>query len=136
VATGVALAAALPRADVRVETESEVVEGRAVSVLVANCGRIVPVGPPVAPHVLLDDGWFDVILLDAASLPGATRIALRLLRGRLHDGPGIRVLRARRVAVTATPDLAAQADGESAGRTPFTAELLPGALTVLAPPAP
>jgi diacylglycerol kinase (ATP) len=136
VATGVSLSASLPRADVRVETEAEVFEGRAVSVLVANCGRIVPFGPPVAPHVLFDDGWFDVIVLDAASLPGATRVALRLLRGRVHDGPGIRVLRARRVAVSATPDLAAQADGEPAGRAPFVAELLPGALTVLAPPAP
>jgi diacylglycerol kinase (ATP) len=136
VATGVSVSASLPRAEVRVEADAEVFEGRAVSVLVANCGRIVPFGPPVAPHVLLDDGWFDVIILDAASLPGATRVALRLLRGRLHDDPGIRLLRARRVAVTATPDFAAQADGESAGRTPFAAELLPGALTVLAPPAP
>ena len=134
--TAFGLAMNIKRAKVRVETDATVWEGHAVSVLLANSGEIVPTGHPFAHHIKLDDGVIDVIILDARSFPGAARVAVRLGTGRSADVRGITFLRARRVTVTAEPALRVQADGEACGLSPFTAEVLPGALTVLAPPAP
>jgi diacylglycerol kinase (ATP) len=135
IVTGIRLAMTLPGATVRIETDDGVHEGPATTVLLANCSEILPKGRPCAPHVRPDDGVLDVIVLHARSFVDAWRLAGRLASGRVRAGPGITMLRARRVSITAVPDLAAQADGEPCGRTPLTAEVLPGALTVLAPPA-
>ena len=135
VGAAVRAAAALRRVEVRIETEAGVHEGCAVMVIVANCGGIVPFTPPFSPRILLDDGFFDIMVMDARTFPVAARVATRLLSGRPHGDAAITFLRARRAHVVATPDLPAQADGESAGRSPFLAEIVAGGLTVLAPPA-
>ena len=64
------------------------------------------------------------------------RSPVRLGTGRSTGVPGITFLRARKITVTTEPAFRVQADGEACGLSPFTAEVLPGALTVLAPPAP
>jgi diacylglycerol kinase (ATP) len=133
VATAVGIAADLPRAAVVVETDGGAYRGPAVMVLVANCGGIVPFAPPLAPGAVPDDGWFDVIVADAESLEVVARLLWHLMAGDQPDGVVLRFLRARQVRVSAEPVLAAQADGEDAGPTPFTATLLPLGLTVLAP---
>jgi diacylglycerol kinase family enzyme len=127
------LAMDMPRAKVRIVTDEAVHEGEAVSVLLANCGEILPTGRPLAPQVRPDDGILDVIVLDAEGFSGATRLAWRLATGRAESGPGMTMLRARRVSITTEPALPSQADGELSGVTPLVAEVLPGALTVLAP---
>ncbi|MFI5280136.1 MAG: diacylglycerol/lipid kinase family protein [Gemmatimonadales bacterium] len=132
-ATAIGLAMNMPRAKVRIVTDEEVHEGEAVSVLLANCGEILPTGRSLAPQVRPDDGILDVLVLDADGFPGATRIAWRLATGRAASGPGMTLLRARHVTVTTEPALPVQADGELSGTTPLVAEVLPGALTVLAP---
>jgi diacylglycerol kinase (ATP) len=129
-------AAALRRADVRIETDDGIHEMPAVMVMVANCGGIVPFTPPFSPRIVPDDGYFDVVILDARTFQDAALAVTRLLVGRPDGERAITFLRARRAHVVATPDLPAQADGEPAGRSPFTAELIAGGLTVLAPPAP
>jgi len=135
VGAAVRAAAALRRSEVRIETDAGIHEGRAVMVIVANCGGIVPFTPPVSPRIVPDDGYFDVMILDAQTFPGVAREATRLLAGRSDGSAAITFLRARRAHVVATPELPAQADGEPAGCSPFLAEIVPGGLTVLAPPA-
>jgi diacylglycerol kinase (ATP) len=132
-ATAIGLAMNLPRSVVRIETEDAVHEGPAVSVLIANCAEMLPTGRPVARQVRPDDGVLDVIVLEAETFFDATRVAWRLATGRTEPGGGISMLRARHVRITSEPVLRVQADGEPSGRTPMTAEVLPGALTVLAP---
>jgi diacylglycerol kinase family enzyme len=133
VATAVGLAARPVRSMVRVETEAEVVESAAVMVLVANCGQLIPGVLWLSTSAAPDDGVFDVAILDASDLAGAARVAWRLLVRRPEGAGGVRLLRARRVSISAEPALPVQADGEAAGRTPFAVELVPGALHVLAP---
>jgi len=132
-ATAIGLAADLPRGTVRVEIDGVVHERPAVTVLLANCGEILPTGRRFAPGIAPDDGALDVIILDAASFAGAARIAWRLATGRSNDHAGITMLRGARVRITTEPAMAAQADGEPCGQTPLSAELLAGALAVLAP---
>jgi YegS/Rv2252/BmrU family lipid kinase len=133
VATAVGLATGITRARVRLETDQGVHEAPAASVLVANCGGLIPFLPSLAPQIVPDDGMLDVLVLDAASLPGAARIAWRLMTRRHGPGFGITLLRARRVGLTADPELPVQADGEASGKTPLTVELVPNGLTVIAP---
>jgi diacylglycerol kinase (ATP) len=132
---GLQLALRLPRATVRIATDSGRFEGPATTVLIANCGEIIPTGRPFAPQVRPDDGVLDIAVIDARRFTDAMRMTWLLARGRAHEAPGITLLRAREVEIQADPPMAAQADGDPFGATPLSAEILPGALTVLAPPA-
>jgi len=76
---------------------------------------------------------FDIAIFDAATMGQALRLVWRLFQRQPHADPGISFLRASRVAITTEPALPVQADGEAAGTTPLTVELLPRALHVLAP---
>ena len=135
VATAVGLAMDLPRAHLRVEADGQVLEREAVTVLLANCGEILPTGVPFSPNICYDDGVMDVFLLDAAGMAGAARIAWRLATGRSEPDESVTLVRAHRVKITSEPSMPAQADGEPCGRTPLDAEMLAGALNVLAPAA-
>jgi diacylglycerol kinase (ATP) len=133
VATAVGLATTITRARLRVEADDGVLEAQAALVLVANCGQLIPGVLPLHAAVRPDDGVLDVVVLDAASIPGAARVVWRMFVRRPHQDPGITFVRAGRVRVTAEPPLPVQADGEAAGTTPLTVEMLPLALHVLAP---
>jgi len=133
VATAVGLATNIRRARVRIEADGAVHETHAVFVLVANCGELIPGILHLHAAIRPDDGVFDVAIFDAASVASAARVFWRLLSRQPHADSGITFLRASRVAITAEPALPAQADGEAAGMTPLTVELLPRALHVLAP---
>jgi diacylglycerol kinase (ATP) len=133
VAKAVHLARAITRASVRIQCDDFCHEGSAALVLIANCGELIPGLLPIHPDVRPDDGAFDVAVLDASSLPGAARLVIWMLLRRPHYVPGITLLRTSSVVLSADPPLPVQADGEAAGVTPLTVELLPLALRVLAP---
>jgi YegS/Rv2252/BmrU family lipid kinase len=133
VATAIGLAAAVRRTRFRIEADGAVHETHAFFVLVANCGEIIPGVLPIHAAIRPDDGVFDIAIFDAASFVSAARVVWRLFQRQPHADPGISFLRASRVVITTEPVLPVQADGEAAGTTPLTVELLPGALHVLAP---
>lgn len=134
--TAISLAStALKRAVVRIESDTGVFEGHAATVLVANCGNIVPYLKGFGPHIRPDDGMLDVVVLDAATFAGAARLAWRLMVGKPGTDGLVTYMRTTRVTITTDPPLAAQADGDAAGYAPVTASVIPGGLTVLAPPS-
>jgi diacylglycerol kinase (ATP) len=134
VARAIVMAARLVRAATRVEVDGVIHEGYAATVIVANCGYIVPGILPLADGILPDDGVFDVAVLDAASYASALRLAWRILQRRPQADPGITFYRGRSVRVSCEPVLPVEADGEVLGATPMTVELIPRALNVLVPP--
>ncbi len=85
-----------------------------------------------------DDGWLDVVALDADGMFQSASAVIELLLGE-GNGKGRRVWWARgRTVRVEVPDGAprpVQLDGEVTGATPFEARLLPGALAVLVGPA-
>jgi YegS/Rv2252/BmrU family lipid kinase len=133
VVQAVLIAADLVRVSSRVEVDGVVYEGRASTVIVANCSEIVPgvlsLGADIAP----DDGLLDVAVIDVASYAVALRLLWRMLQRRPDADSAIRFHRGRVVRITTEPVLPVQADGEPTGTTPMTVDLLPGALTVLVP---
>ncbi len=128
------MATDLVRAVARVEVDGTAYEGRAVTVLVANCGQIIPGVLPLGHDIRPDDGVLDVAVLDADSLAGAMRLVWRLLQRRPDADPGITFHRGGQVRISCEPPLMVQADGEILGATPMSVELVPRALTVFAPP--
>lgn len=91
-------------------------------------------GPPeVAP----DDGLLDVTLVAFDGLFDALATSLHLYRNALDGLPADRdnvgFVRAKRIAVRATPAQPLMVDGELAGSTPFEVRCRPETLAVLVP---
>ncbi len=133
VARAIVMVGNLVRAVTRVEVDGAVHEGHAATVIVANCGHIVPGLLPLASGIFPDDGMFDVAVLDAKSYASALRLVWRLLQRRPDVDGGITFYRGRTVRIDCEPGLPVEADGEPLGATPMLVELIPRALTVLAP---
>jgi len=124
----------------RVTVDGTVYERRAAMVLVANCGELIPPFLRLRHDVAPDDGWLDVLALDADGALESVLAFWELARGsngargesgRLWFARG-RSVRVETLAGGARP---VQLDGEVTGVTPFEVRLLPGALSVLVDPA-
>lgn len=103
------------------------------TVAVAN-GRYFGGSMKIAPHALLNDGVFDVVVLGDIGLGDFVRHSGRLYAGTHLELPYTRELRGKKV--TATPlggEVLIDLDGEQPGRLPVTYEILPGAVSLLAP---
>jgi diacylglycerol kinase (ATP) len=133
VARAIVMVANLVRAATRIEVDGVMHEGHAATVIVANCGQLVPGVFSLADDICPDDGMFDVAVLDAASYASALRLAWRLFQRRPDADPGITFYRGRTVRISSDPLLPVEADGEPLGFTPMAVELIPRALTVLVP---
>jgi len=116
----------------RITVDGRALEGTAASVLIANCAEFMPPLVKFRKGVALDDGLLDVVVLSAEGLFESLGVVLEWITG--DDGSTrVQYARGRVVTVEMEPGQLAQLDGEPAGQTPFTVELLPGALRVLAP---
>lgn len=123
----------------RVVVDGTVAEIRSAMLLVLNCGRLPPGFLSLRETLAPDDGWLDVVALDAdGALQGVQAVLEMLLRSN-GNAKLKRVwwARGRQVRVEIAEGLPrpVQLDGEVTGTTPFEARLLPGALSVLVGPA-
>jgi YegS/Rv2252/BmrU family lipid kinase len=122
----------------RVTVDGTAQEIRAAMLLVLNCGQLPPGFFKLRADLSPDDGWLDIVALDADGAFQSASALVELFLGN-RNGKGRRVWWARGRAVTVeVMDGAArpvQLDGEVTGTTPFEARVLPGALSVLVGPA-
>jgi diacylglycerol kinase (ATP) len=119
----------------RITVDGTLYTVQAAMVLVANCGEIIPPLVRLRRGIRYDDGELDVIALRADSFTDSVRAVWQLLRetgGPAGVGPGhIGYARGRVITVESDPSEPVQLDGEEAGSTPFTTEVVPAALQVL-----
>jgi YegS/Rv2252/BmrU family lipid kinase len=112
-------------------------DANAAMILVANCGEVIPPFVRLKSGIRPDDGLLDVIVLRADNLGQSVRAVWDLLREPAgHGGPGSFVGYARGEEITiaaAEGPEPVQLDGESAGETPFTATVVPGAIRIMVP---
>lgn len=113
-------------------------EANAALVLVANCAEVIPPFVRFGRTVRPDDGILDVIALRADTLGQSVRAIWDLLREA--EGGAERAFvgfaRGAEVTVEAFPPQPVEFDGDGAGRTPFTATVVPGAVEVFVPEGP
>jgi diacylglycerol kinase (ATP) len=104
-------------------------------VAVAN-GRYFGGGMRVAPHARLDDGQFDIFLLEHTS---RRVLAIELLplvyRGAHPRHRAVHFYRGGAVSIEADSPFPLELDGEVVGATPATLAVAWRALQVLVPPA-
>ena len=104
------------------------------TVAVAN-GKYFGGGMQVAPGALVDDGYFDVVVMGGAP-KGQSLAEMRLIYSGEHiKKPHVRVLRGGHVVVAPVAEtrgkpVLIETDGEAAGRLPATFEILPRALNL------
>jgi YegS/Rv2252/BmrU family lipid kinase len=126
-----------PGRRLRVEVDDEAVaDGRAnvLQVAIGN-GRFVGGGAPLTPDALADDGVADVVVSFAVDRPRRMVYALRVRLGQHPHGADVVERRGRTVLVEGR-SFRWNVDGELEGPADRRAwRMLPGALTVLAPPA-
>jgi diacylglycerol kinase (ATP) len=123
----------------RVTVDGTTHEIRAAMLLVLNCGQLPPGFLKLRADLSPDDGWLDIMALDAdGALQSASAVVELFLGWGTRNGKGRRIWWARgrsvRVEVSDGPQRPVQLDGEVTGDTPFEARLLPGALSVLVGP--
>ncbi len=147
--------AALTLTNVRSATHRVTIDGtlheiRAAMLLILNCGQLPPGFLRLRADLAPDDGWLDIMALDANGALQSLSAVVQLLFGAGGGGGGgggnngsprmgkaprrIWWARGRTVRVEGEegePRRLVQLDGEVTGATPFEARLLPAALTVL-----
>jgi YegS/Rv2252/BmrU family lipid kinase len=99
---------------------------------VANSGRFGG-GMKFAPDAKLDDGLFDVVVIEDGPRWRFVADTPKVFKGtHVHD-PRVQVFRAAEVKLDSDRPFEVYADGDPIGSTPATVRVVPAALQVLAP---
>lgn len=120
--------------DVALELDGERIETSAVLVAVANA-QSYGGGMKVCPDARLDDGLFDVCLIERVSRTEFLRAFPGVFAGKHTNHPKVRMLRCRSIFMEGEGAVPVLADGEIVGAGAFQCEIVPNALEVCAPPA-
>lgn len=107
-----------------------VFSGPVVIVAVGN-GRYFGGGMCIAPHAVMDDGYFDVVIMHSLSKIALLFNLPKVYKGTHLDHPYCISLRGRKVVIE-TEQALLNLDGEQPGRGPTEVKLLPRALRVRA----
>jgi len=122
----------------RVVVDGTVHEIPAAMLVLLNCGELAPRFMNLRRGLVPDDGWLDIVAVDADGAWQGLSAVFELLLGRESKGGGRRIWWARgrniRVEVPDSMPRPVQLDGEVFGTTPFEARLLAGGLPVLVGP--
>ncbi|MBV8196351.1 MAG: diacylglycerol kinase family lipid kinase [Candidatus Dormibacteraeota bacterium] len=114
----------------RIAVDGHTVDREVQSVVVAN-GRYFGGGMRIAPDAELDDGLFDVVIVDAMGRFRSITSMPSLYRGSHVHRDGVVVLHGRSVRIEDGGDpLLFDVEGEQVGATPATLTCLPGALAL------
>lgn len=117
------------QAEVEFDDRLEVL--RTVQLTIANNGRFG--GIFERSDAAIDDGWLDLYSIEVTNWMQALRIAGKVVRRDPQSGEGLRTRRSTRFIVRTRHAHHIAADGEPAGMTPATFEILPGAVRVIIP---
>lgn len=118
----------------RVTVDGRVHTPSAATLVVANCGEMIPPFFRLGPQVTPDDGWLDVVAVKADGVLDGVRVLFDVFRqaGKGAGTDRIFTARGRHIRVEMEEGTRpVQMDGEAAGDTPFEARVLPGVLSVL-----
>ena len=118
---------------VRIQVDNEEINQRSLMVSVMN-GKRMGGGFQMAPNSKSDDGLFDLCICETASKARIFGLIPYFLKGTQEGQPEIKMLRAKKVTVTAIEgDFPAHADGEMLcyNGTSLSMELLPAELEIV-----
>jgi len=107
-------------------------ETEAALVLVANCGEVIPPFLRLRRGIRPDDGLLDVVVVRADSLQDTLKVFWEVLREGSGRSGRVAHAQGRTITVQTTLPEPVEMDGDVHGITPFTAEVVPHAIHVIA----
>lgn len=114
---GIEMLPSIRPSDVTIEYDDQVFSGEIMLFLVANTNSVGGF-EKLAPDALLDDGYFDLLILKKTNLAEFLRVATAGLRGNHLDNDNIIYAQARRIKVTPKEKMLLNIDGEYGGELP------------------
>jgi YegS/Rv2252/BmrU family lipid kinase len=120
-----------PRTHYRITVDGTPVEVDASLVMVLNCGEMFPPYLRMRDGILLDDGILDVVAYGWNGLFDSVGLLWNIMRGT--EQHRVVHVRGRKIRVECDASRVLQIDGDPVGTTPFTTEIVPGAVRVLVP---
>lgn len=108
----------------------ETFDGVFKDVIVAN-GLYDGGGMQPAPNARLDSGVFEIYTIGDISALGALGNLPLIYRGKLHEHPKVNYRQSAHAQINSPETVYIALDGEVAGHTPATLELVPGALNIV-----
>ena len=102
------------------------------NVVVAN-GRYVAGGRLIAPDASIDDGLLDVVLIPQRSAGELALVVAEIALGTHLSSAVVVHRRAKKLTVNSKPGMWFNVDGELVGNEPATFEIVPRALSFIAP---
>jgi diacylglycerol kinase (ATP) len=122
-----AIALELPRfraIDYKLTVDGTTMQTKAMLIAVGN-GRSYGAGMNICPDAQLNDGLFDLVILEPVSTVEFIKVFPQVYSGRHIRHPQVRTLRAQKVRIEGAS--IAYADGERIGPAPVSAECIAGA---------
>jgi len=113
-----------------ISVDGKIVCSAPVTMALIGNGRYFGGGMFVAPLAEIDDGWFEVIILNNMHKVKLLANLPKVYRGTHLNHPQVTYLRGKSVTVETTGSVLLDLDGEQPGRAPVKIELLAQALKV------
>ena len=123
----VAIALELPRfnpIEYQITMDSMTITTEAMLIAVGN-GRSYGGGMLVCPHAQINDGLFDVMILEPVSKLEFLKVFPKVFSGSHLSHPAVKTYRTQKISISA--DAVAYADGERIGHAPVSAECIASA---------
>jgi diacylglycerol kinase (ATP) len=123
----VAIALELPKfnpIEYEIVMDSMTITTEAMLIAVGN-GRSYGGGMLVCPHAQVNDGLFDVMILEPVSKLEFLKVFPKVFSGSHLSHPAVKTYRTQKISISA--DAVAYADGERIGRAPVSAECIASA---------
>jgi YegS/Rv2252/BmrU family lipid kinase len=114
--------------EVSVRLDERLVHSGRLALLAAANGQFFAGGMRVAPDAQIDDGQFDVVIVQGMSKPVSLLHLATLLTGSHVRSSNVRVHHGRSLRIESVGEVWVEADGEPIGTLPATIELLPAAI--------
>src|SRR5699024_2212658 len=102
---------------VKIEYDEHVFEGEIMLFLIANTNSVGGF-EKLAPDALIDDGYFDLLILKKTNLAEFLRIATSAIRGAHLEAENIIYTQAKKIKVTPQERMQLNIDGEYGGLLP------------------
>ncbi len=91
-------------------------------------------GMKIVPGAIIDDGLFDVCIIEPVPRRTVLRLLFTLFWGGHAGHPAVQMHRTKSLTIETDPPILLYADGERICYTPVTVEIVERGLTVIAPP--
>ena len=115
----------------RINLDGETVEIKGLTCLVDNAGNMGIAGSAPGKNISVSDGLLDVLLITDPGFSSA--VDLKAGKPLINLSNTYAHWQARQIEISAEPSQPVQLDGEMAGRTPLSIQVIPHALRILTP---